>query len=65
LAQRAPGATFVIPLRVEDFDPEQGRKDLGALQQLPLRSGDAFAEDVARIAKHVVREFQKQARNNP
>jgi hypothetical protein len=58
---RQRGTEFVIPLRVDGIAAEEGQRDLKQFQQLPLRP-TSFADDVALIAKNIVRDFQIRMR---
>jgi hypothetical protein len=56
-----PGAKFIIPIQVEGATTEEGRHDLRAFQQMPLRSV-SYAEDVNELAKAMSRDFQRRTR---
>jgi hypothetical protein len=51
---RQRGLKFIIPLRVENFDPERGQRDLAELDQIPLRLA-SFDSDVGEITKTIMR----------
>jgi TIR domain len=57
----AAGIKFIIPIRVENFDPEQGNRDLKAFHQIPLRR-TTFEQDVDVVAKTILRDQQLRAR---
>lgn len=56
-----PGKKFIVPIRVGNFPPEQGRADLQSFQQLSLRH-ETLDEDLALIVKTLTRDFQLRMR---
>jgi hypothetical protein len=56
-----PGAKFIIPIQVEGATTEEGRPDLRAFQQIPLRS-ESYTDDVNELAKTMYRDFQRRIR---
>jgi hypothetical protein len=58
---RQQGTKFIIPVRVEGIAAEEGRRELQAFQQLPLRSS-SYSEDVSLLAKTMFRDFQLRTR---
>jgi hypothetical protein len=58
---RQYGTKFIIPIQVEGTTIEEGRRDLQAFQQLPLRSS-SYTEDVTELARTMFRDFQRRTR---
>jgi TIR domain-containing protein len=58
---RQYGTKFIIPIQVEGTTIEEGRPDLQAFQQLPLRSS-SYTEDVTELARTMFRDFQRRAK---
>jgi hypothetical protein len=56
-----PGTKFIVPIRVGNLTPEQGRADLQQFEQLPLRH-EVLADDLAVIVKTLTRDFQLRLR---
>jgi hypothetical protein len=56
-----PGTKFIVPIRVGNFPPEQGRADLQPFQQLSL-CHQTLDEDIALIVKTLTRDFQLRMR---
>ncbi len=55
------GTKFIVPLGVCGLAPEEGLADLAKFQQMPLRP-ELLGEDVADIARLLVRDFQLRSR---